>query len=551
MRADLAMMLLHRPELILLDEPKLGLVVLAKRQMISFLKELNSELKTTIIVTSHDMDDLEEMAQRILLISNGKITYDGGTATTAKEAEIMKLIKIMKIITMLTVLSVQLLLFSACGKVGQDTGNGIETSVKTADADTQTSQADPGTTDDNHINESPDQLPDMSAGEESSYPEESSSQTEDGNDAVLKLIGEMSLDEKIGQLFIIGFQGTAPDDALNGLIIQKHIGGVILFKRNINSPEKLVSLNNSIKEINLNSNKVPLFISVDEEGGRISRMPEQITKLPSAESIGKINNSDLSYDAGSLLAMQTKAFGFNMDFAPVLDIRSNLKNTVIGDRAFGTDPETVLFNGVRVMKGIRDGGIIPVVKHFPGHGDTIADSHTELPVVNFDIGRLESFEWKPFQDAIDNQVDAVMIAHILVTKIDPENPASLSKILIKDILRDRMGFDGVVITDDMTMGAIVNNYSIGDAAVKSLLSCCDIIMVCHGHEKQLEAINAVKAAVSEGLISEERLDESVYRILALKRKYHLTDQPTDEVDLEVLNKRLEDFDKKFEALSVK
>lgn len=477
--------------------------------------------------------------------------YRRGLVPVAKEVLIKEMKKVMKILTILTILSAQILLFSACGKGVQYNDNGIGTIGQSTAEGTQTSQTTPGDSGGGNSSGSPGQPPEQSAGADTTNTEESSTQSENEEDSIMSMIGEMSLDEKIGQLFIVGFQGTAPDNELIELIRQKHIGGVILFKRNIKDSDNLVSLNNSLKEINLNSNKIPLFISVDEEGGRISRMPEQIKSMPSAQSIGKVSSSSLSYEAGSQLAMQTKAFGFNMNFAPVLDIWSNPKNTVIGDRAFGTTPDTVVKSGIQVMKGIGDNGVIPVVKHFPGHGDTIVDSHTELPEVNYDIERLEKFEWLPFQAAIEHQVDTVMIGHILVAEIDPKKPASLSRVLITDILRNQMGFDGVVIADDMTMGAIENNYSIGDAAVKSLLSGSDILLVCHGHNKQMEAIQAVKAAVNEGLISEERLDESVYRILRLKRKYHLTDQPTAKVDHEELNKRLEDFNKKFEALSAK
>lgn len=475
------------------------------------------------------------------------------TETTIAKKTIAIIIKMIAILPILAVLAAPVMLFSSCGAGSEDSGYGAGTAEQSSVTGTQssqtsrpseTSQTTPGGPANSQSNTSPDKPSDGATDAETADPKESPIQTDDGKDGVSNLISEMSLDEKIGQLFIVGFQGIAPDNALMELIRQKHIGGVILFKRNIKDPEKLYSLNNLIKKINSNNNKVPLFISVDEEGGRISRMPGQVKKLPSAKSIGEINSINLSNDLGSLLALQTKAFGFNMDFAPVLDIWSNPQNTVIGDRAFGTTPETVVKNGIQVMQGIRDGGVIPVVKHFPGHGDTIVDSHVGLPAVDYDMGRLKSFEWVPFQSAIEKQADAVMISHILMTKIDPENPATLSKTIITDILRKQMGFDGVVITDDMTMGAIENNYNIGDAAVKSLIAGSDIVLVCHGYEKQLEAISAVKAAVNDGLISEERIIESVYRILMLKEKYHLSDQPTAAADLE-------DINKKIEALSVK
>lgn len=460
--------------------------------------------------------------------------------------KMMKEIKKMIIIfPILSVLAAFIVLLSACEAGIEDNGYGTGTAEQSDVTGTQTSQTAPGSPGNDHSNTSQDQLSDESNGRKTD-PEENLTQLDDEKGTVLNFISKMSMDEKIGQLFIVGFQGTVPDDKLVELIGQKHIGGVILFKRNIKDPKQLVSLNNSIKEINSKSNKVPLFVSVDEEGGRISRMPGQLKQLPSAKSIGEINSSeinssDLSYAFGSLLAIETKAFGFNMDFAPVLDIWSNPKNTVIGDRAFGTTPEIVVKNGISVMEGIRDGGIISVVKHFPGHGDTIVDSHVGLPSVDYDIQRLKSFEWIPFQSAIENRADAVMIAHILIPEIDPDNPATLSNTIITNILREQMGFDGVVITDDMTMDAIDKNYNIGDASVKSLIAGSDILLVCHGNEAQIEAINSVKSAVNDGLISEKRIDESVYRILMLKRKYQLSDQPTTAVDLEDINKKIDGF----------
>lgn len=358
-------------------------------------------------------------------------------------------------------------------------------------------------------------------------------------DSVLDMLDKMTLDEKIGQMFIVGFEDPQPNDALKNMIVNNHVGGVILFQRNIKSPDQLLGLINSIKDINIDG--IPLFISVDEEGGKVSRMPAQIRAIPSSMAIGEVNNTQLAYNTGALLAHKIKAFGFNMDFAPVLDIWSNPKNTVIGDRAFGSSPDIVSSLGIEAMKGIRDKGVISVVKHFPGHGDTLVDSHIGLPRVEYDLDRLKSFELVPFQAAIDNQADAVMIAHILMAKIDPEHPATLSKALITNLLRKDMGFDGLVVTDDMTMAAIIKNYSIEDAVVGTIAAGSDIILICHGYDKQQAAISAVKAAVKEGILSQERIDESVERILHLKKKYRLTNQPKDSVNVDDINEKIDEL----------
>lgn len=357
-------------------------------------------------------------------------------------------------------------------------------------------------------------------------------------DMVEKTLNSMSTAEKIGQMFILGFDGTEPGADIKDMIKTRYIGGVILFQRNVKYPGQLLTLNNSIREIN-GASRVPLIISVDEEGGRVSRMPDQLKDMPAALSVGNTKNSRYAYDIGGMLAGEIAAFGFNTDFAPVLDIWSNPKNTVIGDRAFGTTPESVSRMGIPVMNGIRDRGIIPVVKHFPGHGDTVTDSHVGLPKIDYDMDRLDSFELVPFRNAIKDGADAVMVAHILMSALDTKYPASLSKAVITDLLRGKMGFDGVVITDDMTMGAIAKNYSIGNASVRSVLAGSDIILVCHGTDSQRLAMNSVEAAVKNGTIPIGRIDKSVGRILRLKYKYKLSDKTLESVNVEELNKKIE------------
>lgn len=356
-------------------------------------------------------------------------------------------------------------------------------------------------------------------------------------DPIEEQIKSMTLEEKVGQLVVVGLEGYTIDDNTKTMIENHHVGGLILFGRNVESSGQLLALVNSIKSTN-SKNKVPLFVSVDEEGGRVSRMPAEFKKLPRNDAIGKINSGDFSYKIGNILAEETKSFGFNMNFAPVLDINSNPQNPVIGDRAFGSDSQIVSKLGVQTMKGIQAGGVIPVVKHFPGHGDTSVDSHIGLPAVDNNIERLKSFELVPFNEAIRNQADAVMIAHILLNKIDPQNPASLSKAIITDLLRKQLNFGGVVITDDMTMGAIVKNYTISDAAIKAINAGSDIVLVCHGYDNELAVIGALKKAVQNGAITEERLNESVYRILKLKSRYRLSDNIISSIDVAKINSKI-------------
>lgn len=343
------------------------------------------------------------------------------------------------------------------------------------------------------------------------------------------LTDNMTLEEKVGQLVIVGIDGYENDEYSKQLMEKYHVGGFILFKKNIKDSSQLLSLLNSLKETNSAANKVPVFLSVDEEGGRISRLPDEFEKIPSNKIIGQKNNSTLSYRVGNILGEELSQFGFNMDFAPVLDINSNPKNPVIGDRSFGTAAGLVSRLGVETMEGIRAKKVISVVKHFPGHGDTSVDSHVGLPRVNHGLSRLENFELVPFKAAIGHNADAVMIAHILLPKLDPKNPASFSKGIITDLLRTDMHYKGVVITDDFTMGAITKNYNVGRAAVKSIQAGADIVLVCHGFNRQEEVIEALLTAARAGQISAERLDESVCRVLSLKQRYSLDDTPSGPV----------------------
>lgn len=344
----------------------------------------------------------------------------------------------------------------------------------------------------------------------------------------------MSLHEKIGQILMVGFEGTTLEDETKRLIEEEHIGGVILFSRNVENPKQLLALMNEIKKANSNS-RIPLFLSVDEEGGRVSRMPNELIKTPTSRMIGQRNDKEYAYNIGNAIGGKIKAFGFNMNFAPILDIDSNPKNPVIGDRSFGASERIVSEMGIAIMKGLQEKNVISVIKHFPGHGDTSVDSHIGLPNVDKDLDSLNELEIIPFKKAIEEGADAVMVAHILFNKIDPQNPATLSKSIISDLLRNQLNYDGVVVTDDMTMGAITENYDIREAAVKAIEAGNDIILVCHGDDYKASVLEALKEAVENNRIPISRIEESVYRILKLKRKYGLSDDPIEIIDVDKIN----------------
>ena len=371
-------------------------------------------------------------------------------------------------------------------------------------------------------------------------------------DPIADQLAAMTVEEKVGQLLVAGIEGYEAGTDAETAIRDYQVGGIILFGRNVDSAGQLAALTNALKE--LNQGQIPLLLGVDEEGGTVSRMPEEIANVPSAYSFGQIDDPDRRMDAcfelGRTLAAECAAFGFNLDFAPVMDIWSNPDNTVIGKRAFGSDLESVVYSANETAWGILSGGVIAAAKHFPGHGDTAVDSHYGLPVVTKTVDELLDFELVPFRQALeatcvygaaggDSDIPVIMVGHILLTAVDETYPSSLSYGVVTGLLREELGFDGVVCTDDLTMAAVSDTYGMGEAAVLALEAGCDLLLVCHGADNLTAARDALLQAVDAGRVSMERLDESVYRILALKDRFGLTDEPVDEdVDVAVLNDRI-------------
>ncbi len=355
-----------------------------------------------------------------------------------------------------------------------------------------------------------------------------------------EMIAQMTLEEKVGQLLIIGVEGKSFSGEMDNLIRNYHVGGVILMGENISTTAKMLQLINDIKKAN-EPNKIPLFLSVDEEGGRVSRLPTGIPKLPPSAQIGKQNDETLSYDVGRYLAEVLHEFGYNMNFAPVLDVNSNPENPVIGNRSLGANPERVAKLGVSTMRGMMDNGIISVVKHFPGHGDTVVDSHKAMPKVEATLERLRNVEFVPFRKAIEEGVDAVMVAHILFPVLDTDYPATMSKAIITGLLRNEMQFDGVIITDDLAMGAIVNEYTVPEAAVQSFIAGSDLLLIVSDYENQVLTVKSLVTAFEAGEIPEERLNESVKRILTLKEKYDVSDDVKENFDVDKINEMYDEI----------
>jgi len=335
----------------------------------------------------------------------------------------------------------------------------------------------------------------------------------------------MSTSEKIDQLLYIGVAGTELSAADRQLLRTHAIGGILLLGGNITSEEQLLTFTRAIQETN---QKPYAFVGIDEEGGRVSRVPDQRLRLPTSQRMAQGANMAKMEDVGRTLGHVSRYYGFNMDFAPVLDVNSNPNNPIIGDRALSAEPKTVATFGTALMHGMQETGTIPVVKHFPGHGNTSVDSHVGLPKVTASKEELKRTELLPFQEAIQEGAEMIMVAHILYPAYDDQNPSSLSKPILTDLLRQKLGFNGVIITDDLVMGAITQQYGLAEAARQSLVNGADMAMFSEaGAYAKVHA--EVMQAVKDETLTTEMLDAKVMRILKLKQTYansHKQQRPT-------------------------
>lgn len=357
--------------------------------------------------------------------------------------------------------------------------------------------------------------------------------------AAQKILDNMSDEEKVGQLFVTGIGGlneeTSPDvfpTALNCRqrknIKEYNIGGVVFFGGNILNDKQIKKYIKNLQK----ASKTPLFISVDEEGGIVSRLGKNpnisVTTFPPMKEIGASGNPQNAYNAGSTIAKEMKALGFNLDFAPVSDVVTNPLNTIIAGkgRAFGTETNTVCAMVPEFVKGMQEQNISATLKHFPGHGDTTADTHLGRVFNDADLNRLNTVELLPFKAGIDAGVDFVMISHISLPKITGnDDPSSLSYDIVNGILRKQLGFEGIIISDDMVMEAISKHYTPQDAAVKAILAGSDMII---SKLNFIPAYEGVLQAVKDGKITQQRLDESVLRILETKIKRGVIKPEPDE-----------------------
>lgn len=328
---------------------------------------------------------------------------------------------------------------------------------------------------------------------------------------------------------VAGFAGTTLNSQTEDLIVNHHVGGLILFERNFENPEQLTQLILDLQELALSTPPfIPLFISVDQEGGRVSRLQPHFTRFPTPGCLGNSRSESLAHRFGLALGREMRAVGINMNYAPVLDVNTNPKNPIIGTRAFSNEPEWAARLGVAFLKGFREAGVLAVGKHFPGHGDTSQDSHLTLPSVNRDAQTLESVELIPFQAAIDSGLDVIMTAHVIYKAWDKKFPATFSVPIIKNLLREKMGFQGLIISDDLEMKAVQDHIPFEDYPTLGTEAGVDLFLICHDTDKVKALLKQMDRDVSSKKIPLATIESSLQRILAVKsRMPHFVSGLTD------------------------
>lgn len=333
----------------------------------------------------------------------------------------------------------------------------------------------------------------------------------------MKKLSEMTLKEKLGQLVMCGFEDPFYDEHAKILIEEYKVGNIILFARNVKDMRQLISLNKDIyKKIIENTGIMP-FISIDQEGGMVTRIMDGATFCPGNMTISASDRSQNAYEIGRIMGEELIKLGINLNLAPSLDVNNNPKNPVIGVRSYSDDPKRVSIYGKEYIRGLQEKGVLATAKHFPGHGDTVVDSHLGLASLNFDLDRLNSIELVPFKTAIKNGVEAIMSAHIIFKELD-DVPATLSHKILSGLLRQELGFNGLIVSDCMQMKAIDNLYTTEAGTVMGIKAGLNIACVCHTLERQINTLKALEEAINNGTIDIKIIDERVERILNAKSK---------------------------------
>jgi beta-N-acetylhexosaminidase len=321
----------------------------------------------------------------------------------------------------------------------------------------------------------------------------------------------------IGQLLIGSLPGTTITPELRSLARDFSLGGVTLFSRNIEAPEQVAELSHDVQSL---ATELPLWIGVDQEGGRVARLKKPFTEWPPMAALGRSGDATLAERFAAALAAELKAVGITLDYAPVLDIHTNPNNPIIGDRALGDTADAVAALGAAIIRGLQGNGVAACGKHFPGHGDTASDSHLELPVVEHPPDRIRRVECVPFRESVSAGVAFIMTAHILVPALDAERPATLSPTIVQGILRRELGFEGVILSDDLEMKAIAATYAVPDAGVQAIAAGCDGLLICSGDvDAQARTLEALVYAVEQGRIPYKRLEDAQARLRKAKERF--------------------------------
>ncbi len=320
--------------------------------------------------------------------------------------------------------------------------------------------------------------------------------------------------ELLGELFIMGFNGTTLEDDTSAFISQARIGGVILFSPNYENPEQVSNLINDIQ--GCRAGDLPLWVSVDHEGGKVQRFKTGFTRLPEADAIAKVNSPKLLFELAEKIGAELKAVGINVNFAPVADINSNPKNPVIGTRAYGETEEMVSKMVSAFVRGHLTQGVQPCVKHFPGHGDTTVDSHFALPTVTDSVESLREREFRPFTKAFKSGCRWVMTAHLMNPNLDPKFPATLSSKILNDILREEMRYTGLIISDDLEMKAITDHFGVEEAPRLAVEAGCDLL-IYRSEAATRHAYTSLLKALDEGRLSPDRVIDAAELSMEMKR----------------------------------
>ncbi len=328
---------------------------------------------------------------------------------------------------------------------------------------------------------------------------------------------------QVGQLAIAGFAGQSIPADLRDLAKEFDLGGIILFARNVESPEQVADVAREAQSL---AKDLPLWVSVDQEGGRVGRLRSPFTVWPPMRTLGRSGDEELAARFVRALAAELRAVGITLDYAPVLDILTNPKNPVIGDRALAEKPEAVARLGAIIIETLQAEGVAACGKHFPGHGDTSTDSHFELPLIEHPPDRLEAVELVPFKAAIAARVAGIMTAHILVPALDEHRPATLSSAIVDGLLKRTLGFDGVVMTDDIEMKAISARYTTAEASVRAVAAGCDVVLMCGASQgPQHAALETLVHALEDKTLPLKRVEDALSRHRRVKERFLMPPRP--------------------------